>query len=313
MTDTRNPRGPASVDKVGAKAAFFEGLDRMLAADGHPVTPPPARPPPPPPPPALTFEAWAELSVRFRLTPQQDPTAELIARGIPLDVWWRLESQYRHAISEELRAGRRELAAIYDAKHNEEQARRGLSPQAPAASPPAASVASITTGGDRPSPSPRVIAPAALTGTTESPELAAAVREVGRMPFVPPPPSPAVPVKRPAKTVQSKVARPVGSETMPLDAGPLPRPTPTTPFAGSPGREAVVFVPPLNVWQYVALRAELMLMEGLPRQPTLTRYHVPTEAAFRALEEHWRHPDRRAELEAALGAFAVKVRTHVLQ
>jgi hypothetical protein len=62
----------------------------------------------------------------------------------------------------------------------------------------------------------------------------------------------------------------------------------------------------------VALRAELALQVA-PRHETQRRYQVPNEAALRALEEHWKHPARRAELEAALAEFAAMLRVEVLR
>jgi hypothetical protein len=153
---------------------------------------------------------------------------------------------------------------------------------------------------------------AAFGGTADSPELAGAVWEaMGRMPFLPPSAKPAAPEKRPAKTVQSKVV-PRGGQTMALDAGALQRPTPTLPFAGSTGDAGVVYVPHLDARQYVALHAELALQVA-PRKETLSRYQVPNEAALRALDEHWRHPGRRAEIEAALLDFAAVLRRQVLR
>jgi hypothetical protein len=135
---------------------------------------------------------------------------------------------------------------------------------------------------------------------------------MGRLPFVPPEPAPAAPGKRSAKTIASK-AMPSrkGAQTMQLDAA-LQRPTPNLPFAGTTADAGAVFVPPLDARQYVALRAELALQVA-PRQDTLRRYQVPNEAALRALSEQWKHPARRAELEAALGDFAAMLRGEVLR
>ncbi len=155
-------------------------------------------------------------------------------------------------------------------------------------------------------------APAHLRGTSGLPDLPAPVlATMGRMPFVPPAPAPerAAPGKRPAKTVESRVI-PVGGETMDLGEA-LQRPTPDLPFPGSASVAGVVYVPRLGPRQYVALRAELALQPASPEE-TRTRYQVPNEAALRALEEQWRHPARRAELEDALAVFAVVLRGLVL-
>jgi hypothetical protein len=136
---------------------------------------------------------------------------------------------------------------------------------------------------------------------------------LGRLPFVPPAPAPVAPVaaaKRSAKTIESKAmpSRARG-QTMQLDPA-LQRPTPSLPFAGSAGDGGAVFVPRLDARQYVALRAELALRVAA-RGETLRRYQVPNEAALRALEEEWRQPGRRAEMEA--GEFAGMPRGEVLR
>jgi hypothetical protein len=294
--DEGEPTGPASAARVGAKRSFFESLDAKLA--GHAMSPRvPAPPPPSPPPPALSFEAWAELSVRFLDSPEAALVQALTARGLTLEAWKQLDHDYRRALSFDVRAGQRERSAVYEAKYKEERARRNGAPGE--GTPPALPA--------------YVPAPAHLRGTTGLPDLPGTMMEaMGRMPFVPPAPEPAAPGKRPAKTVESKVMpSPVGGQTMDLDAGALQRPTPSTPFARSTDGAGVVYVPPLGARQYVALRAELSLQPA-PREETLRRYQVPNEAALRALEEQWRHPARRAELETALADFAVVLRGHVL-
>jgi hypothetical protein len=131
------------------------------------------------------------------------------------------------------------------------------------------------------------------------------------MPFVPPPPEVLVDGKRPAKTVPS-TAMPdrVPSGTMALDLA-QQRPTPTLPFAGSNGSMGVGYEAPLDARQYVELCADLVRGRA-PLLETLGRCEVPTVSALRMLEEHWRHPARRAELEAALAELAAVVRRRAL-
>ncbi len=74
----------------------------------------------------------------------------------------------------------------------------------------------------------------------------------------------------------------------------------------------MVYVPPLDARQYVALRAELVLGPAPPEE-TRRRYRVANEGALRALEEYWREPTRRAEIEAALADFAATLRWQVLR
>jgi hypothetical protein len=314
MDDAHDPKSTASEARVGAKRAFMESLDGKLVAAGYPVPlgatprPPPqaVRPPvpaipKPSPAPPLTFEGWAELSVRFAGAPAEDLAAALAAQGLTLEVWKRFDGAYARALSDDVRAGQGEPTAVCEARYKEERARRDGTPAE--GTPPAASTPGL--------------APAHLRGTNGLPDLPAEVLvAMGRMPFVPPAPAPelesAAPAKRAAKTVESKVMpSPVGGQTMDLDAA-LQRPTPDLPFAGSTGGTGVVYVPSLDARQYVALRAELALQPA-PREETWRRYYVPNEAALRALEEQWRHPARRVELEAALADFAVAMRGEVMR
>jgi hypothetical protein len=290
----RPPEGQAL-----ARRAFFEELDGKLSAAGYAVRAPVAMggtPTPPvaaPPPPALSFEAWAELSIRFADAAPEDLAAALSARGLTPEVWERLDRAYLRALCDDMRAGKQELQPLYEAKRREEAARR----------------AGVRAEGTPPAPTPE---PAPGAGTAGSPDLAAPIWEaMGRMPFVPPAPETPAKGKRPAKTVPSKVApSSVGGETMGLDPA-QQRATPTLPFVGSNGGSAMGYVPRLSARQYVALSAELALQPA-PREATMRRYQVPTEAALRALEEEWRHPARRAELEAAMAEFAVVLRVRAL-
>ena len=113
-------------------------------------------------------------------------------------------------------------------------------------------------------------------------------------------------MREPAHQIRSERRR-LGLGSDALDAGWL-----ALPFAGTPGGVGAVHVPPMDARQYVALRAELALQPA-PREETRRRYHVPNEAALRALEDQWRQPARRAELEAALADFAVVLRGQVLR
>jgi hypothetical protein len=298
--EARDSTGLVSEALVGAKHAFFERLDAKRAAAGYAVSPPLAEPPAPPPPPALSFEVWAELSARFEGAPPEELAGALSARGLTLAVWRRFDGEYSDALSDDLRAGQLERQALYEAKHKEEQARRAGTPAAALTGPAAL---------------PTQLVPAALRGTADAPDFKAAVwKVVGKMPFVPPAPAAVGQGKRATKTMESRVVQSrVGGQTMPLDGGVLQRrPTASLPFAGSTGGAGVVYVPHLDARQYVSLCAELAL-RAAPREETLSRYQVPNEAAFRVLEEQWRHPGRRVELEQALADFAVMLRGQMLR
>jgi hypothetical protein len=298
------------VAHVGAKCAFFSMLDTDLAAAGHPVDPPPPAPPPPAPGLALSFETWVDLTVEVAGATPEAVAAALSAHGLTPDDYRRLEAAYSREISDDLLAGRQERAMFYSAKHA--QAAREARPSAPAAAAAKGTPLAPGTPGPpvvpTPLPVPEAFRSTAGLAEPESPVMG----KIGRMPFMPPPPVAPFKGKAPAKTTPSKaVVPPVGSETMALDGARM-RPTPTTPFGGSAGSPGVGYVSTLDARQYVALCAELALAPA-PREKTLARYQVPTEAAFRALEEEWGRPARRAELEWALGQFAFMVRALVLR
>ncbi len=154
-------------------------------------------------------------------------------------------------------------------------------------------------------------APADLRDTKGLPDLPAlALKAMGEMPFVAP--VPVAPEMRFAKTAPSRVLpSSVGGETLDLNAA-MARPAPSVPFAGSTGSAAVVYVSQLGARQYVALRAELVLGPATPEE-TRRRYQVANEGVLRALEEYWREPARRGEIEAALADFAATLRGQVLR
>jgi hypothetical protein len=110
---------------------------------------------------------------------------------------------------------------------------------------------------------------------------------MGRPPFMPATLEAPVQQKRPAKTAGSPVVPSrVPGQAMGLE---------------------VLRAPVLNARQFLALRVELRLGPA-PRAETLRRYEVPTETAFRALENQWREPRRRGELESALAELAAVAR-----
>ena len=115
-----------------------------------------------------------------------------------------------------------------------------------------------------------------------------------------PAPAAALHGEAPAKTVPSK-AMPdrVGGGTMGLDPT-HQRPTPSLPFAGSNGSVGVGYVGDSGRPEIRGARAELGPIWCRGRLTRCAGTEVPTEAAFRTLEEHWRHPARRAEFESAV-------------
>jgi hypothetical protein len=283
----REPHHPSLKAKAHARRAFFETLDATLSA-ARPAVPVAVAAPSP----GLSFEAWAELSVCVLELPEEALEKALVARGLTLAAWKQLDRAYYDALADDLRAGRQERPALYAAKYKEERARRAG--------------AAVETA-----PAPPPSAPADLRDTKDVPDLPALMlKAIGGMPFVAP--APVAPERRSVKTVQSTaVPSTVGGATLDLNAA-LARPAPSVPFAGSTGGAGVVYVPQLSARQYVALRAELMLAPAAPEE-TRRRYQVTNEAALRALEEHWREPARRAELEVALVDFAAALRGQVLR
>lgn len=293
---------PDSAERRDAKEAYFGGLDVRIATSGGAGLAAPVPPPPvPAPSPALSFEAWAEMSIRFAASPEE-LVAALRVRGLTLEAWNRLDAAYSRAISDDLRAGRQELSNLYHATWKA-LARATGEPAAP------------TAVAERTPPRMPVVqsAPEALRGTFRLPDLPdALLASMGRVPFVPPPPIVAAPAqgKPPAKTVPSRVVPSrVGGKTMPLDIA-QQRPTPTLPFVGS--SHGVGYLPSLNVRQYVTLCTELVLHVASPAE-TWARYFVPTEAAFRLLDAQWQHPARRAELEVAFDELVAELRRRVLR
>lgn len=339
---------PASEATVNAKCAFFESLDARLAATGpamSPGAPAPPVPPPAAPAPALSLEAWMELSACFAHASLADLVAALLARGLSLETWVQLDREYTRLLSDDVRAGKQERAALYQARYEEEQARRAGAPitmgpgaDANPGAPGAATAiwappmpVALAQLGQLPPTAPRpVLAPEALRSTADSPNLPSMMMAaIGKMPFVSPPPEtetqtapeagPATgpqagpvaptPGKRSARTVQSKVVPADAGLTMPLDPGAMQ--APTTPFVASTERAGAVPVPALIGPQYVSLRLELML-QPVPREETLRRYRVPTEAAYRALEQEWRRPGRRSELRIALATLGTALQKMLL-
>ena len=118
-----------------------------------------------------------------------DPT-EVALRGL-------LDRAYLGALSADLRAGKRERPAFYEAKLREETARR----------------AGVARGGDAPAPPTSALAPGA--GTAASPGSRPRSGGDGQDAVRAPAPETPVKGKRPAKTVPSKVVpSSVGGETM---------------------------------------------------------------------------------------------------
>ena len=110
----------------------------------------------------MSFDTWAELSIRLLGAPPEEQRAALDARNLSVDAWTRTDAHYLRLLSDDLRTGRTDRAKRYAAAFDAEVARRGQAV-------------------------PTVVkAPAALTGTGMSVELPAAVHEaMGKPPFRP--------------------------------------------------------------------------------------------------------------------------------
>ena len=158
----------------------------------------------------MSFEAWAALSLRLLGTSDEAKLQALREQSLTPEAWARIDEEHLRTLSDDLRAGRTERPALYEAKQKEELARRAgaLDPaEAPA----------------EPDPSPRessvqpVRAPAVGAGTAESPDLLVEVwAALGRTPFRAPS---AAPAKRSPKTVRSPVVRSGTGKTMGLGEG----------------------------------------------------------------------------------------------
>jgi hypothetical protein len=208
----------------------------------------------------------------------------------------------------ERRNGGGPLTTIYMARLSDLYAGRLALRDAPA--PQAAPAAAAPPGTPAPPP-----VPDALRGTVNTPDIAPEGWEVlGRTPFLPAAPeASAAPGKVSDKTVKSMPAVPsTAGDTLPLGAELLvQRPTPSMPFAGSAGGDGALYVPSLDARQYVALRVDLATR---PKDAAkiLRAYRVPNDAALRALDAHWRHPARRAELREDAELFLGWLRACIL-
>jgi hypothetical protein len=317
MDERKPPRSSSGIDSL-AMRSFFDGIDLKLSAAGYAVSPPATTggaPPAPPvhapvaaPPPALSFEAWAELSVRIAGGTPEDAAAALSARGLTPAAWQRCDAEHRRALSDDLNAGRRRRWALLEVKYKEGAARRaGHEAGRPAVLP-----------GPPGAPDPLAeetppLVPPELRETTRAADLGPEMwASLGRTPFGPPAPEAPVKGKPLARTQPSRaVPSNEGGETLPLDGAVEQRPTPSTPFEGDRATPGVAYVPDLDARQFVALCARLELAPAT-RMETLRWYRVPNEAALRAVEEHWRHPSRRAEVERAWAEYAGAVRRRAL-
>ena len=129
-------------------------------------------------------------------------------------------------------------------------------------------------------------------------------QKLGRLPFKPAPPGQA-----PATTTaQEPVAAKGRGETAPIGEKSFARAVAALPFAGNTVGEAIVPFPELNLLQYASLRAELAMSPERASE-ILPRYHVPSEAVRRALEEYWAarlaaNAEERAAFERAVREFS---------
>lgn len=151
--------------------------------------------------------------------------------------------------------------------------------------------------------------PAAITRTATL-ELPDALRgAVGVLPFKPVPRG----QPRTAKTLQVPMMRVGLGETAPLGDDSIAKAVAALPFAGNTVGVAIVPFPRLELEQYASLRAELAVRPERSAE-TLLRYHVLSEAARRALDEHWHthfadDPEACAAFESTLAQYIAWLRT----
>lgn len=219
-----------------------------------------------------------KLSIRLLGASHQEKLATLTAQGLSIEAWTSIDDNYVCAMSTDLLAGRLERPAYYAARCHQRA----------------------------PAPLPAVLRPpVALKVTAEAVDLPRAMREsMGKMPFKDPPLGPPVSVKRCEKTKPVPMMRSPLDQTAPLDEDAIQKVVATLPFSGSTAPVGITCFPNLTVHEYVSLRAALAVM-GAARAATLRSYGVPSEASWRALEEHWRqHLAASAELRAEMDAVA---------
>ena len=299
------PTPPAEA-KQHALGAFLAALEARSARRRTVIleAPVPPAPPPPPPPPeaaptvsgrAVSFEAWADLSIHLFGVGEEEQIAALRARGLAPEEWARLDKHFLRVLSDDLRAGRAERPGLYEARCTAEMARRkGTSP------PP-------------PEPRPRPRAPSDLRETAEAFELPAALRAaMGALPFQPRPEAAPAPGRAAAKTLRVPVATGLGG-TLPLGDDTLQRAVAAVPFAGNKAVTTVVYFPALTVEQYVSLEHDLATSPA-HRAEILRRYGVPSEASLTALEDEWRrqvtaHPELGAAIRAAANIYVEWLKT----
>jgi hypothetical protein len=162
----------------------------------------------------------------------------------------------------------------------------------PAAPPPAEPPSPPVAAGEPRPPTGRL--PDPLTQTSLALDLPPEVRErLGGLPFQPRPSGTDI-----NRTMQVPVMNLLKGETLPFGDDVLAKAVAALPFAENTAGAGLVPFPRLSLERYAALRAELSLWPERSAE-ILPRYHVMTEAARRALEEHW-----QAELAASPAARA---------
>ena len=127
---------PASRDKARWKLALFHTLDGSRTSGPSAVAAPAPAPAVVPahavvpaatagtPSPAMSFEAWAVLSLRRVGRSDEQKLQALRDQSLTLEAWARIDAEHMRTLSDDLRAARTERPALYAAKQKEELARR---------------------------------------------------------------------------------------------------------------------------------------------------------------------------------------------
>jgi hypothetical protein len=246
----------------------------------------------------LRFEAWVELSASFVGAGPEERFEALDARDIGFEDWMRCEEHYFQSLKRDVLAGRTTRTDLYARLCGEAVARRKVLPEAPAPeasaarpAPGAPAVAAARTEAatfqkieQSPAPAP---APAERKSNplkmTAAPVLlpTAMLADQGKLPFVAAPP---VPPQAPIPPGQVKTV-PL-REGMGATQGPdlTAEANAALPFERT-GVGAVPY-PSMNVATFAMLCAEVSVHPD-QREAILTKYKVPNELSFRALDSAW--------------------------
>jgi hypothetical protein len=140
------------------------------------------------------------------------------------------------------------------------------------------------------------------------PALATTMKVPDKLPSKPASPGPALATTMKVPTMSARHH----AETAPIGDDSIAKAVAALPFVGNTVGAAIVPLPRLKLEEYALLRAELAVWPERAGE-ILLRYHVPSEAVRRALEEHWAerlrgNVEERAAFERAVGEYSAWLR-----